>query len=84
MLSNADMKPNRYAKWARSKKIYIFMTEYLGVGGSSYIHTAYRTTVIRNPADLKYDRCGVYVRRGKHWDDISYCEISRDVPIGRI
>jgi hypothetical protein len=76
MLSNDQMKPGRFAKMARGRKLYARMIACWDVGGFVRIGTVTRYSDYRaKHRDLvKLGASGsLYTARGKHWDCIDFC-----------
>lgn len=75
MLTNDQMKQNRYGRWAQARKLYNRIHSTLAAGGIVTIGTMTRYTHYdkRHIDMFKCNRFGVYVQRGKSWDCIDYC-----------
>ena len=77
MLTNDQMKPNRFARWARSRKVFAFIMSNLKAGRTVQITTytkAIRYTE-KHANMFKATKSGVYVQRGKAWDCVDGCNI---------
>jgi 3D (Asp-Asp-Asp) domain-containing protein len=77
MLSNDAMRPNRYAHWARARRMIQTIQDYLYAGHTVTIATHTRATryTRKHSAMFKATRTGAYVQRGKQWDCIDYCTV---------
>jgi hypothetical protein len=76
-ITNAQMKPNRYARWAEARKRLAFIQNALRAGRRVTLGTYLRATTYdaRHLGMFTADRGGCYVQRGKHRDEISGCAI---------
>lgn len=78
MLTNEQMKANRYQKLYNGKKTFNAIINQLQTGGDVFIVT-YTRAVKYKPQHINMFRLGksgsVYVQRGKKWDCIDYCGI---------
>ena len=78
MLTNEQMKPGRFAKLARGRRIFRKMTAVWDAGGVVWLSTMTRRTKIaaKHRACVKMDTAGsLYVQAGKRWDCIDFCGI---------
>mgnify|MGYP007034017986 FL=1 len=77
MLTNDQMKPNRFARWSKARKQFAFIQSALASGKTVQVTTNLRATrYTAKHADLficKKD--GIYVRRGKGMDFIGWANI---------
>lgn len=77
MLTNDQMKPNRFARWAKARKRINFILENLEAGRTVQIATY--TKAVRYTAKhkemFKATKTGAYVQRGKNWDCIDGCNV---------
>lgn len=74
MLAVQDMRPGRFARWARARALVARIRSHLAAGGRVVLGTHTRATEY-GPAHaewFKATRTGAYVRRGKAWDCIDY------------
>lgn len=76
-MTNDQMKPNRYARWAKARKVISFILSNLEAGKTVQIATY--TKAVRYNAKhkemFKATKTGAYVQRGKSWDCIDGCNI---------
>ena len=75
MLTNAQMKQDRYGQWCRSRKLYKQIQDTFAADGTVTIATYAKATHYdkRHANMFKSLKDGVYVQRGKGWDFISLC-----------
>ena len=77
MLTNDQMKPNRFAKLALGRKLYRRMQEAWDSGGFVRVGTAtrYSDYYARHREMIKLGKSGsIYAQcRGKHWDCLDFC-----------
>lgn len=78
MLTNDQMIPNRFARWARARKMVAFIASNLEAGRTVYIQTSTKITKCdkRHASMFKATRSGAFMQRGKNWDCIDYCKIT--------
>ncbi len=76
-MSNDLMKPNRFLRWCKHKKMHAFIVNALKSGSRIQVTTYTKSTIYTAKwLDLfSYDKRGVYVVHGKRKDDISLCSI---------
>lgn len=74
-MTNDQMRPNRFGRWAKARHLYGRIIETLRAGGTVTVATATQYTHYRpKHIDLfKVTPTGVYVQHGKRWDCIDYC-----------
>ncbi len=78
MLTNAQMTPNRFAKWHTARVTVARIQAHLRSQGVVVVATYTKATYYREAwhADLfKANRAGAWVKRGKLWDCIDGCAI---------
>lgn len=77
-LTNTQMKPNRFARYARARKMVNFIQTNLAKGLTvQIIVSSIRTVNYKGRAHIesfKADKTGAYVKRGKSWDCIDYVQ----------
>ena len=76
-MSNEEMKPRRYYRWALARKKVRDIRQHLEAGGTVVISTwAKHTKADKRHVDMfRSSRSGAYMQRGKNWDNIDYCAI---------
>ncbi len=74
-LTNDEMKAGRYLRWHQARVLHARIVAHLAKGGQVMVATCTRGWTYRDPDQFRCLRDGVYVRRGKQWDCISYCAI---------
>lgn len=76
-MTNAEMRPNRYARWAGNRRLLRAIHAALDNGQRVTVATHLRATTYdaRHRGMFTADRVGVYVARGRRRDDIRYCRI---------
>lgn len=69
-MTNEQMKPNRFGRWAANRKLYRRIMDTLNSGGIVTIATYTRAAHYdrRHANMFKVTRTGVFVQRGKSWD----------------
>ena len=74
-MTNADMIANRYARWARYRKLERMIKEQLAQGRTVIASTYWKHTKLtaKNDGNLKSNRNGLWIQSGKSWVDISLC-----------
>lgn len=78
MLTNTEMKPNRYLDLHKARRMFRFIVENLDAGNSVSV-TTYTRSVNYKPKHrdmFKIAGRNVYVQRGKAWDCINLCKIT--------
>lgn len=77
MLSNDQMKADRYGRWARSRALVRKIESTLASGGMVMIatYTQAKQYDKRHAGMFKATKSGAFVQRGKSWDCIDYCGI---------
>ncbi|MDE2099702.1 MAG: hypothetical protein KGL39_20785 [Patescibacteria group bacterium] len=78
MLTNAQMTPNRYGRWARARRMVRDIQTVLQAGGTVIVATYLHAQQFGKPSQaamFKATRTGAYMQRGKHWDCIDGCSI---------
>jgi len=76
MLTNEQMKPGRFAKLARGRKLFARMVACWNAGGTVSFGTALRVTHVKPAARdmIKLGASGsLYMQSGKKWVCIDYC-----------
>lgn len=78
VLTNAQMTPNRFAKWAYNRRKLRWMREQWAAGRVVYIASYTRTTkATAKHADMfKADARGLWMQSGKNWVDVGLCQVS--------
>jgi hypothetical protein len=73
MLANDQMKPNRYGKWAQARSLYKKIQDTFAASGIVTVatYTQAKHYDKRHAEMFRCGKTGVYVQRGKQWDDIS-------------
>lgn len=76
-LSNDQMKPDRYLRWHRARRMVARIVETIDAGGMVTLTTYTRQTRYdRRHRDMFRATCnGAYVQRGKAWDCIDYVAV---------
>lgn len=74
-LTNDQMLPNRFGRWATARKLYRQIQETLAAGGIVTVATQLRATHYypQHAAMFLANQSSVYVQHGKRWDCIDYC-----------
>lgn len=77
MLTNAEMKSDRFVRWANARAKVAKIKAHLGSGGVVIVSTMTRAVEYKTKHSemFKATRTGVYVARGKSWDCIDYSNI---------
>lgn len=78
-MTNDQMKPNRYYKWALARKKLAFMTTQVNAGNTVYLATMLRVTKVSKAAHLAAftaTRSGLYMVSGKSKVCMDGCRIS--------
>lgn len=75
MLANAEMKPNRYERWARSRALFNRIQATFAAGGIVTVATHLRVVHYekKHSEMFKVTSNGCYVQRGKQWECIDLC-----------
>jgi riboflavin synthase alpha subunit len=77
-MTNAEMKANRYYRWAKARKLVAAIRSHLAQGHTVQLTTY--TKVTRYSAKhvdmFKATRSGAYVQSGKSWLCIDGCKVS--------
>lgn len=78
MLKNSEMIPNRYAKWARARRVVAFIQSSLDAGRTVYLTTyTHRYVITANHRDLfKATKDGAFMASGKKWLSIDGCRVA--------
>jgi hypothetical protein len=78
-MNNADMKTDRFYVWARARKTFAFIQSAFAAGDQISIGTYTHLTTYKpkHASMFKATRTGIYVQRGKRWDYIGGCSITR-------
>ena len=77
MLTNDQMKPNRFARWAKARKRIKFILENLESGRTVQISTYLKSVryTAKHKEMFKATKNGAWVQRGKNWDCIDGCDV---------
>ena len=75
MLTNDQMRPYRFQRMMECRILYRKIESALASGLRIQVTTYAHSKVYTNLEQFKLGKTGVYVARGKHWDDISGCSI---------
>lgn len=80
MLCNSDMIAGRFLRLHKARRLFRFIQDSFAGGRSVVVSTMTRATRYDGRhADLFQLRgASVLVRRGKSWDCINHCRVSRD------
>lgn len=76
-MTNADMKPGRFAKWALARRKLAFIRSNIEAGRMVQLATylkAYRLTA-KHLDMVKATKAGLYMQSGKSWLCIDGCSI---------
>jgi hypothetical protein len=76
-MTNEQMKPSRFLRLHRARRIVRFIRENLAAGHIVQI-TNHLRAVRYNAKHIgmfKATKSGAYVQRGKAWDCIDYCDV---------
>jgi hypothetical protein len=86
MLTNEQMRQDRYGRWYRARRLVARIQETLNAGGCVVIATCTqaRQYDVRSVDSFKATKTGAYVKRGKSWDCIDYCGIRFARPVGYV
>lgn len=77
MLTNDQMKPNRYGIMMKYKRMYEAICEIYKSGRKVMIATHTKATIYPSLDWFKLGKTGVYVKRGKNWDCINFSAIKQ-------
>ena len=74
-MSNAEMKPNRFLRWATARKLVASIQSHLLAGGTVVMGTYTKATAYKKAHAEWFTatRSGAYVRSGKGRVCIDYC-----------
>lgn len=77
MLTNSQMKANRYLVWHRSRRLTKMIVQALEAGKTVIISTCLSHTKYtrRHAGMFKASKTGALVQSGKRWECIDYCGI---------
>lgn len=79
MLTNAQMKEGRFEAWAKNRKRYNRIANHLSNDGYIMVCTHTQSVIYKKKhfeaGMFQATKNGLWVARGKSWDDISYCLI---------
>lgn len=83
MLTNDQMKPDRFAKWAEYRRMVRNIDATLAMGGEVVLCTHTRQTryTAKCAGMFKANKSGAYVQRGKSWDFIGWTAIHHFRPV---
>lgn len=72
VLTNEQMKPNRFVRWAKARKRIAFIVSNLEAGKTVQLTTYTKATryTAKHKDMFKATKGGAYVQRGKSWDCI--------------
>ena len=75
-LTNADMRPDRFARWAAARRKAAWIASCLAAGRVVYVITATRATKIdaRHADAIKATKGGLLLRSGRSWVS-DYCRL---------
>ena len=76
-MTDDQMKPNRYLRWAKARKLVRDIQAHLAKGGKVVIGTHVKATVY-SPKHIdmfKATKSGALVQHGKGWDCIDFCVV---------
>lgn len=78
MIKNSDMKANRYANWAKWRKLYFAIIAQLDKGNDVISSTAWKHTKItpEHKEFIKATPTGLYIKHGKKWINHSHCKFT--------
>ena len=85
-LTNAQMKPNRFAKLARGRRILRAMNACWDARGTVWFSTMTSRTPVRPKLRdcIRMDAEGsLYCQHGKRWDCIDYCRFGFEAPASK-
>lgn len=76
-MTNEQMKPNRFLRWAKARKRIAWIKAQLGAGKTVQVATALKATryTAKHLDMFKAARNGAFVQRGKNWDCIDGCDV---------
>ena len=77
-MTNDEMKPGRFLRLQKGKRIFSSIINHLNNGGSVLICTYTKATKItqKHISMIRMGKSGsVYVQSGKNWNCIDYCGI---------
>ncbi len=82
MITNAEMKPSRYARWASARRKLAWITSQVNAGATVYLSSHTRATKItrKHLPLLKATKSGLLVKCGKKWIDYTYTQITARQP----
>lgn len=77
MMTNEQMKPGRFAKWAKMRRMFSFIVDNLNAGNRIQVTTYTRSTVYtkKHVGLFTCGKTGVYVVSGKSKVDVSLAGI---------
>jgi hypothetical protein len=76
-MTNDEMKPNRYLRWHKARRLVAKINNHLANGGHVGIGSYTRPTLYgpKCAGMFKATRTGAYVQRGKRFDCIDFSPI---------
>lgn len=74
-MTNAEMRPNRFAKWAEARRTLAWCRSCWERGYNVLVCTATRATRLspKHAEYLKATKSGLYIRSGSKWVCADYC-----------
>jgi hypothetical protein len=77
-LTNAQMTPDRFARWAKYRRLYRLIMAQLDAGNSVIASTYLKHTKIspKHRDMIKATRTGLMIQSGKQWLDYSLCKFT--------
>lgn len=70
-MKNTDMKESRFLRWHRARQLHRRIMEHIAAGGRVVIGTYTAAKLYRDPSHFVCNRGGLYVRRGKAFDQLT-------------
>lgn len=75
MITNQEMKENRYRIAMLNKRLYNGIAEEIANGLAIQVTTYGKSFVYTKLEQFKLGKTGVYAQRGKSWDCINYAKV---------
>lgn len=77
MLTNTEMKANRFATWQKARRKVAAIVSHLEAGHTVMIcsYTKVTKCTRKHAGMFKAAKNGAYIQRGKSWDCIDGCKI---------
>lgn len=78
MLTNDQMKANRFYRWYKARKMISAIKKHLAEGRTVYVSTMTKATKYsaKHIDMFKASRSGAYVQSGNKWLCIDFCKVS--------